>query len=44
MMPSLTGLIAAKAGVQVLQPILLGLIALQGVSWYLVSKVNLHAD
>ncbi|MCJ1393795.1 hypothetical protein MMC18_006671 [Xylographa bjoerkii] len=37
--PSLTGLIAGRVGVQVLQPILVGLIVAMGISWILVPKV-----
>jgi fucose permease len=37
--PALTGVIATKAGVGVLQPILIGLIVAMGVSWALVPKV-----
>ena len=37
--PSLTGLIAGRVGVQILQPILVGLIVAMGISWILVPKV-----
>ena len=37
--PSFTGLIAARAGVQVLQPIILGLIAGGGICWWFIPKV-----
>lgn len=37
--PALTGMIATKAGVGVLQPILIGLIVAMGVSWALIPKV-----
>ena len=37
--PALTGVIATKAGVGVLQPILIGLIVAMGVSWALIPKV-----
>jgi fucose permease len=37
--PALTGLIATKAGVGVLQPILIGLIVAMGLSWSLMPKV-----
>ncbi|MCJ1296186.1 hypothetical protein MMC34_007752 [Xylographa carneopallida] len=37
--PSLTGLIAGRVGVQVLQPILVGLIVAMGISWILIPKV-----
>ena len=37
--PALTGVIATKVGVGVLQPILIGLIVAMGISWALVPKV-----
>ena len=37
--PSLTGLIATQAGVQVLQPVILGLIAGGGICWWFIPKV-----
>ncbi|KAI1391204.1 MFS general substrate transporter [Hypoxylon trugodes] len=37
--PSITGIIAAKAGVAVLQPIVLALFVAGGISWGLVPKV-----
>ncbi|CAI6013610.1 unnamed protein product [Clonostachys chloroleuca] len=37
--PSLTGLIATRAGVQVLQPMILGLIAGGGICWWFIPKV-----
>jgi fucose permease len=37
--PSITGLIATKAGVGVLQPIVLALIVVGGFFWWLVPKV-----
>jgi fucose permease len=36
--PALTGVIATKAGVGVLQPILIGLIVAMGLSWALIPK------
>ncbi|KEF62202.1 uncharacterized protein A1O9_00174 [Exophiala aquamarina CBS 119918] len=36
--PTMTGVIAAKAGVKVLQPILVGLFVATGVSWCLVPR------
>jgi fucose permease len=36
--PALTGVIATKAGVGVLQPILIGLIVAMGLSWALITK------
>lgn len=37
--PSFTGLIATRAGVQVLQPVVLGLIACGGICWWFIPKV-----
>ncbi|KAI0119183.1 MFS general substrate transporter [Daldinia grandis] len=37
--PSITGLIATNAGVAVLQPIVLALFVVGGISWWLVPKV-----
>jgi len=34
--PAITGVVATRAGVQTLQPILVGLLAAMGVSWMLV--------
>ncbi|EFR05430.1 hypothetical protein MGYG_08442 [Nannizzia gypsea CBS 118893] len=42
--PAITGAIASKAGVSVLQPILVGLIALMGISWALVPAVDRKRD
>ncbi|KAF2731977.1 MFS general substrate transporter [Polyplosphaeria fusca] len=42
--PALTGVIASKAGVKIMQPILVGLIVAMGVSWALVPKVPRHDD
>ena len=42
--PAITGLIASKAGVGVLQPILIGLIIAMGASWALVPKVEHKED
>lgn len=42
--PSITGFIAGSAGVQVLQPILVGLIVAMGISWALVPKVPQRND
>lgn len=36
--PSLIGVIAARAGVKALQPIVAGLIVLMGLAWALVPK------
>ena len=38
--PALTGVIASKAGVKVMQPILVGLIIAMGLAWALVPKVK----
>ncbi|KAL2404012.1 Cutinase transcription factor 1 beta [Exophiala dermatitidis] len=42
--PTLTGLVAAHAGVKVLQPILVALFVGTGVSWWLVPKVDKVRD
>ncbi|DAA77910.1 TPA_exp: putative MFS transporter [Trichophyton benhamiae CBS 112371] len=42
--PAVTGAIASKAGVSVLQPILVGLIALMGLSWAFVPSVDRKRD
>ena len=43
--PSLIGLIASHAGVQVLPPIVAGLVVAMGVTWAFVPKVpNEHED
>jgi fucose permease len=42
--PSLTGLIATRAGVQTLQPILVGLLVLMGLSWCLIPKAPKHSE
>jgi hypothetical protein len=41
--PSLIGLVAAKAGVSVLQPILVALIVVMGVTWAFVPKAPKQA-
>lgn len=38
--PTVTGIIAANAGVKVLQPMLVGLFVLVGASWWLVPKIE----
>jgi fucose permease len=38
--PALTGVIASKAGVKIMQPILVGLIVAMGIAWALVPKVE----
>lgn len=42
--PALAGLVAQKAGVSTLQPILIGLIVGSGVSWALVPKAEDKVD
>jgi hypothetical protein len=36
--PAITGIIAARVGVKVLQPILVGLLGAAGASWLLLPK------
>lgn len=42
--PALTGVIASRAGVKVMQPILVGLIIAMGVAWVLVPQVPKRDD
>jgi fucose permease len=42
--PVITGVVATKAGVSVLQPILIGLIVVMGLSWAMVPKVHRRSD
>jgi fucose permease len=42
--PSITGVIASSTGVQVLQPILVGLIVVMSITWVLVPKVSRRND
>jgi hypothetical protein len=43
--PALTGIIAGKVGVQVLQPMLVGLLSVAGLSWLILPKdAVLHRD
>jgi len=42
--PALTGVIASRAGVKVMQPILVGLIVATGIAWVLVPKVPKRSD
>lgn len=43
--PAITGIIAARAGVQVLQPMLVALLGAAGVSWLILPKDSaLHRD
>jgi fucose permease len=43
--PALTGIIANRVGVQVLQPMLVGLIGASGLSWLILPKdAELHRD
>jgi hypothetical protein len=37
--PAITGVIASRAGVGILQPILVGLIVAMGCAWAMVPKV-----
>lgn len=41
--PAITGVIASRAGVKVMQPILVGLIVATGIAWALVPRVK-HRD
>jgi fucose permease len=41
--PAITGVIASRVGVKVMQPVLVGLIVATGISWALVPKVK-HRD
>lgn len=41
--PAITGVIASRVGVKVMQPVLVGLIIATGISWALVPKVK-HRD
>lgn len=38
--PAITGIIASRAGVKVMQPILVGLIVAMGISWAMVPRVK----
>jgi hypothetical protein len=42
--PSLIGLIAARAGVKVLQPIVVALIVVMGVTWAFVPAAPSHLE
>jgi MFS family permease len=42
--PAVTGILAAHAGVKVLQPILVGLLGATGVFWLMVPRVRLHNE
>lgn len=42
--PAVTGVIAASAGVGVLQPMLVGLICATGLTWLCLPRVNKHSD
>ena len=44
MFPAITGIVAARAGVKVLQPVLVGLIGATGVTWLCLPKVQLHQE
>lgn len=40
--PAITGVIASRVGVKVMQPVLVGLIVATGISWALVPKIKLR--
>ncbi|KAJ9662802.1 hypothetical protein H2198_001254 [Neophaeococcomyces mojaviensis] len=42
--PAITGLIASRAGIKVLQPMVVGLCSATAVIWLLVPRPNLHRD
>ncbi|KAF9892699.1 hypothetical protein FE257_001101 [Aspergillus nanangensis] len=42
--PAVTGILAAQAGVKVLQPMLVGLLGATGVTWLFLPKARLHHD
>lgn len=42
--PAITGVIASRAGVKVMQPILVGLIVAMSISWILVPRVKKRED
>lgn len=42
--PAVTGIIAASAGVRVLQPILVGLICATGLTWLCLPRANKHEE
>ncbi|KAE8355479.1 major facilitator superfamily domain-containing protein [Aspergillus coremiiformis] len=42
--PAVTGIMATKVGVAVLQPMLVGLLGATGVSWLMLPKSRLHHD
>ncbi|KAF3217176.1 hypothetical protein TWF106_008013 [Orbilia oligospora] len=42
--PALTGIIASRVGVQVLQPIMTALLVATGISWWLVPKVHHRSE
>ncbi|KAK1147169.1 hypothetical protein N8T08_001908 [Aspergillus melleus] len=42
--PAITGVIAARTGVKVLQPILVGLLGATGVTWLMLPKSRLHHE
>lgn len=42
--PAITGVVAARAGVGVLQPILVGLIVATGLTWLSLPKVDKHSE
>lgn len=40
MFPAITGIIAGKVGVKVLQPMLVGLLGATGISWLILPKAG----
>ncbi|KAJ5690908.1 hypothetical protein N7462_005300 [Penicillium macrosclerotiorum] len=42
--PAITGSIASHSGVAVLQPMLVGLLGVTGVTWFLLPKTTAHED
>ncbi|KAL3465032.1 major facilitator superfamily domain-containing protein [Aspergillus heterothallicus] len=42
--PAITGIIASRVGVSVLQPMLVGLLGATGVTWCLLPKATVHRD
>ncbi|KAK6521762.1 hypothetical protein TWF506_001965 [Arthrobotrys conoides] len=42
--PALTGVIASRVGVQVLQPIMTALLVATGISWWLVPKIHQRSE
>ncbi|KAJ0417244.1 major facilitator superfamily domain-containing protein [Aspergillus carlsbadensis] len=42
--PAITGIVASRVGVAVLQPMLVGLLGATGVTWCLLPKATVHTD